>query len=323
MVVLMGIVQRVRELGRTTAAAPVKQALKRTIDLIDGTTFRARPAPSPEGPISSFYGRYGYAIFRGAIEQAKIDALQEALDAEVIASQGAFLRHKSLKHEPNIFLDGTRIPVDGLLNPHAQSETPRTAAAIESLLLTDRIADLLTSIDGARNYTVHQTIVFFTPPGTGLHLDGWSFDTEPRGFGHTVWVPFEPVTLRNGPLAVVPWERGKVVAPSELGVELASAQAYESYHAALGAYVRRHAPECVVPQLDPGDLVVFASTTPHGTLPFEHPSRRAMQVIVRPSNLRWGSWPQFDAGLEHSPNGPWGALKSVGDRWRIVCKTTV
>ena len=318
----MGIVQRVRELGRTRTAAPVKQALKRTIDLIDGTTFRARPMPSPEGPISSFYERHGYAIFRGVIERANIDALHEALDTEVIASQNAFLRHKSLKRDPNVFREGTNIPVDGLLDPHAQSETPRTAAAIESLLLTDRIADLLTSVDGAENYTVHQTLVFFTPPGTGLHLDGWSFDTDPRGFGHTVWVPFEPVTLRNGPLAIVPWPRGKVVAPSELNVELASPEAYENYHTALAAYVRRHAPDCVVPQLDPGDLVVFASTTPHGTLPFEQPSRRAMQVIVRPSNLRWGSWPQFDAGLDHSPNGPWGALKSVGKRWRIVHQTT-
>ena len=318
----MGNMQRLRELSRTRAAAPLKQAVKRAIDLVDGTSFRARPVPTPDGPISSFYERYGYAIFRGAIEPANIGALRAALDSEVIASHGAFLRHKSTKHEPNIFFDGTRIPVDGLLDPHAQSETPRTAAAIESLLLTDRVADLLTSIDGAQNYTVHQTIVFFMPPGTGLHLDGWSFDTEPRGFGHTVWIPFEPVTLRNGPLAIVPWPRGKVVAPSELNVEMASVESYESYHAALDAYLRRHAPDCVVPQLEPGDLVVFASTTPHGTLPFAEPSRRAMQVIVRPSNLRWGSWPQFEAGLDHSPNGPWGGLKSVGKRWRIVCHTT-
>jgi ectoine hydroxylase-related dioxygenase (phytanoyl-CoA dioxygenase family) len=317
----MGIIERVGKLGRTRTAAPVKQAIKRTIDLIDGTTFRAHPAPSPEGPISSFYERYGYAIFRGAIELAKIDALQAALDTEVIATDSAFLRHKSLKREPNTFLKGTRIPVDGLLDPHAQSESPRTAAAIESLLLSDRVADLLTSIDGAHNYTVHQTIVFFMPPGTGLHLDGWGFDTDPRGFGHTLWIPFEPVTLRNGPLAIVPWPRGKIVTPAELNV--ASATAYDSYHAALIAYLRRHAPDCVVPQLDPGDLVVFASTTPHGTLPFDQPSRRAMQVVARPSNLRWGSWPQFEAGLEHSPNGPWGALKSVGKRWRIVCQTTV
>lgn len=318
----MEIAQLLRDLGRIGARAPVKQAVKRAIDLVDGTAFRARPVPAPEGAISVFYERYGYAIFRGAIEQGKIDALCAALDSEVIASNGAFLRHKSLNREPNIFLDGSRIPVDGLLNPHAQPESPRTAAAIESLLLTDRIADLLTTIDGAQNYTVHQTIVFFMPPGTGLHLDGWSFDTEPRGFGHTLWIPLEPVTLRNGPLAIVPWPRGKVVAPSALGIETASAQSYERYHAALSGHLRRHAPDCVVPQLDPGDLVAFASTTPHGTLPFDQPSRRAMQVITRPSNLRWGSWPQFEAGLDHSPNGPWKALKSVGDRWRIVCETT-
>jgi len=317
----MNVVQSIRKLGRTGPSASVRKAIKRTVDLVDGTTFRARPVPAPEGPISAFYARHGYAIFRGAIEQAKIDALRETLASEVIASERAFLRHKSTKHEANVFLPGTRIPNDGLLNPHAQPETPRTAAAIESLLLTDTVADLLTSIDGAQNYTVQQTIVFFMPPGTGLHLDGWSFDTEPRGFGHTLWVPLEPVTLRNGPLAIVPWPRGKVVSPSELGLE--SAKAFEAYHVALRQHLRRHAPDCVVPQLEPGDLVAFASTTPHGTLPFDQPARCAMQVIVRPSNLRWGSWPQFEAGLDHSPNGPWKALKPVGERWRIVCETMV
>jgi hypothetical protein len=146
----MGSMQILRELGRTRAAAPLKQAVKRAIDLVDGTTFRARSVPTPDGPISSFYERHGYAIFRGAIELTDIAALQAALDAEVIESHGAFLRHKSTKHEPNIFLEGTNIPMDGLLDPHAQSESPRTAAAIESLLLTDRIADLLTSIDAPR-----------------------------------------------------------------------------------------------------------------------------------------------------------------------------
>lgn len=319
----MSVTQRIRELGRGgPGGLRLRHAAKQLVDLVDGTTFRARPLPAPEGAISAFYEQHGYAIFRGAVEPEKIDALRAALDDEVIASGDPFLRHKSLKREPNVFLEGTRVPIDGLLNAHAQPESPRTAAAIEALLLTDRIAELMTSIDGAQNYTVHQTIVFFMPPGTGLHLDGWSFDTEPRGFGHTLWIPLEPVTLRNGPLAIVPWPRGKVVAPSELNVEAASVESYELYHDALNKYIHQNAPDCVVPQLDPGDLVVFASTTPHGTLPFVEPSRRAMQVIARPSNLRWGSWPQFEAGLDHSPNGPWKGLKSVGDHWRIVCHTT-
>ena len=325
----MALMQRLHKLGRTRAAAPVKQVIKRTIDLVDGTTFRASPVPSPEGPVSSFYQRYGYAIFRDAIDRTKIDALRSVIEDEVIASKRAFLRHKSSKREPNAFVEGTRLPNDGLLNAHAQVETPRTAAAIESLLLTDCVADLLTSIDGANNYTVHQTILFFTPPGTHLHLDGWSFDTEPRGFFHTVWIPLESVGLQNGPIFIVPWPRGTVVSPATLGVEEpceppdGSRRPKVAYHAALEGYLRRHAPDYVVPQLDPGDMVAFASTTPHGTLPFVSPSRWAMQVIVRPSNLRWGSWPEFAAGISSSPKDPWRSLKSVGSRWRIISETAV
>ena len=304
-----------------------KRSAKAAVDVIDGTAFRARPMPAPDGPVSAFYRDNGYAIFRGVLSRPKIDALRATAESEVIASDRMFLRHQSTAREPNRFVeapDGQKVLANALLDPHSQPETPRTAAAIEDLLLTDELADLLMSIDGAGNYTVHQTILFFMPPGTGLHLDGWSFDTEPRGFGHTVWIPLEPVTLRNGPLAVVPWPRGKIVSPAELGVEEpsdaadGSRRAYHAYHAALQAHLRRHAPDCVVPQLEPGDVVVFASSTPHGTLPFATPSLLAMQVIVRPSNLRWGSWPQFQAGPARSPNGPFGALKTVGERWRIV-----
>jgi ectoine hydroxylase-related dioxygenase (phytanoyl-CoA dioxygenase family) len=311
----------------STWIARAKRTTKAAIDLVDGTTFRARPVPAPDGPVSAFYQQYGYAIFRGVISLAKIDALRATLADEVIASGASFLRYPTAAREPNRFIEGAsgqRVLANALLNPHAQPEAPRTGAAIEDLLLTDGVADLLKSIDAAENHTVHQTILFFMPPGTLMHLDGWGFDTEPRGFAHTIWLPLEPVNLHNGPLAVVPWPRGKVVSPAELGVEEpseppdGSRRPHAAYHAALQHYLRRHSPDCVVPQLDPGDMVVFASTTPHGTLPFQSPSRAAMQVLARPSNLRWGSWPEFAAGVSSSPKDPWRALKSVGSRWRII-----
>jgi ectoine hydroxylase-related dioxygenase (phytanoyl-CoA dioxygenase family) len=318
------IMQAVRDFRRSARSVRFKHMTKRAIDLVDGTTFRARPKPNPGGPTSAFYQQHGYAIFRNAIDRQKIDVLHTALEAEVIASDVAFLRHKSVKREPNVFLPDTRIPNDGLLNPHGQPEIARTAAAIESLLLTDNVADLLTSIDGAGSYTVHQTIVFFMPPGTHLHVDGWGFDTEPPGFAHTLWIPLEPVRRHNGPVAIVPWTRGKIVSPAELGVEEpseppdGSRRPHKSYHAVLEGYLREHAPDVVAPDLDPGDLVSFASTTPHRTLPFESPSRWAMQVLVRPSNLRWGSWPEFAAGFSNSPKDPWRWSKRVGPRWRII-----
>ena len=304
-----------------------KKSTKAAIDRIDGTTFRARPLPAPGGPVSAFYQQHGYAIFRGVIPLQKIAALRAVVESEVIASGASFLRHQTVAREPNRFIEGPsgqRVLANALLNPHAQPETPGTAAALEDLLLNDGVADLLASIDGADDHTVHQTILFFMPPGTHLHLDGWGLDTEPRGFAHTIWLPCEPVGLHNGPLAIVPWPRGKIVSAAELGVEEPSEPAdgsrrpHVAYHAALQNYLRQHAPDCVVPQLDPGDMVVFASTTPHGTLPFHSPSRAAIQVLVRPSNLRWGSWPEFATGLSNSPKDPWRALRRVGPRWRII-----
>jgi hypothetical protein len=41
-------------------------------------------------------------------------------------------------------------------------------------------------------------------------------------------------------------------------------------------------------------------------------------VLVRPSNLRWGSWAEFSAGLGQSPKDPWRGLKIVGERWRVI-----
>src|SRR5262245_35372173 len=134
-----------------------KRSTKAAIDLIDGTTFRARPVPAPEGAVSAFYEQHGYAIFRGVISLPKIDALRATLETEVISADGASLRYQTAVLEPNRFVAGTpgkRVLANALLDPHAQPETPRTAAAIEALLLTEAIADLLASIDGADNHTV-------------------------------------------------------------------------------------------------------------------------------------------------------------------------
>src|SRR5438105_1546911 len=161
-----------------------KHVAKSAIDLLDGTTFRARPTQPPEGPAADFYQQNGYAIFRGALSRAKIAALRAAIESEVLVSDGVFLRHKSVQREPHDFIeaaDGRKVLRNALLDPHAQPETPRVAAAIDDLLLVDEVADLVARLDGAENYTLHQTILFFTPPGTAIHIDGWGFDTEPRG----------------------------------------------------------------------------------------------------------------------------------------------
>ena len=226
---------------------------------------------------AEFYRRNGYYIFRGALGASAVDAFLQAIDQEVVQSDVKFRRHPHHEYQSNIFVEehgGRQVVSNALIDPHRQPETPVVANAIRELICTDNVADLVRSVDGAVSHTIHQTIVFFIPPGTDMHMDGWGLDSRPFGYSHTLWIPLERVTLMNGPLFLVPWEVGRFVSPEELGLtdflgrgDEGARQDYHEYHDRMAEYVCRHHPECVVPQLEPGDIVMFASLTPHGTMP--------------------------------------------------------
>jgi ectoine hydroxylase-related dioxygenase (phytanoyl-CoA dioxygenase family) len=271
------------------------------------------------------YRRNGFKVFRQALSLSSIATLRGAIEAEVLKSDRPFLRHRSAARQAHDLIDdgrGRRLPRNGLLNPHVQLETPKVGAALGALIFTDKVADLLTLLDGGGRYTVHQTILFFVAPGTDIHVDGWGFDTVPFGHAHTLWAPLEKVTSRNGPVMIVPWPRGRFLSPDDLGVEPPAEDGeqrlYHAYHAALNSYVRDHAPEPVVPDLDPGDLVVFASSTPHGTKPAIDPSRLALQILVRPNHRRWDTWPRFYAGHSKGADTPRFFLRKINSRWRVI-----
>jgi ectoine hydroxylase-related dioxygenase (phytanoyl-CoA dioxygenase family) len=228
--------------------------------------------------------------------------------------------------------DGKKLILNGILNPHRQRETTAVAQAIRELICTDGLADLLQSVDGASSHTIHQTLIFFTSPGTELHCDGWGLDSYPFGYSHTLWIPLEPVRLVNGPLAIVPWTVGRFLSPQELGfgddfLERKDKDRgegrtdYHEYFRRLDAHIRLHHPDTVVPQLDPGDFVMFSSLTPHRTMPpdVRTLSRSAMQIMLRDSGRTWAAWPQLL--LEQRANGPddpADGLDAVNARWRIV-----
>lgn len=281
---------------------------------------------------ADFYRKNGYHIFRGVLSRLAIDELVRALESEVESATGQFLRHPRNDYQINKYvkdISGRQVVENSLSNPHRQPETPLVAKAIRQLLCTESLADLLTSIDGAPSHTIHQTMLFFMSPGTDMHMDGWGLDSVPFGYSHTLWVPLEPVTLLNGALALVPWPVGRVLMPAELGLgdsflrgeDEGARNDYHDYHDRLTDYIRRHDPVCVVPQLEPGDLVVFASLTPHRTLPgdMKRVSRKAMQVMLRDSSREWGAWPQLlREGTPNAPDEPGDRLQTVNQRWRIM-----
>jgi hypothetical protein len=275
-----------------------------------------------ESPASS-YAELGFHIFRDALAQEPIAAIHGAVQRDVFPSTQPFLRHPSGQYEPHRYMEiadgsGRRVICNALLDPHKARGSESLRAAILELICNDRVADHLKILDGEGVYSVHQVILFLTPPGTDIHIDGWGLDTHPYGHAHTVWVPLEPVTLTNGAIVVVPWRHGHFLPPTELGLPELSAEdelwgkAYHRYHAALLRYIRVNHLPFVVPQLDPGDFIVFSSLTPHGTLPFrpQTPSRMATQVLVTPTRLPWGDILSGLAGRYRGVEG-----EPVNERW--------
>jgi ectoine hydroxylase-related dioxygenase (phytanoyl-CoA dioxygenase family) len=299
--------------------------VRRTSALLEEQrAFEARLAEVPSTP-GEFYERNGYFVFRRAVPQARVREVQEIVNCEILPSDRAYLRHPNNHHEPHEFVgdEPNRRPMRGLLDPHRQPETKRLGRGLLDVICSDEITACLQQIGGEDSYTIHQTILFFVGPGTDLHFDGWAMDTVPHGYCHTLWIPFEPVTLRNGPICVAPWRRGNFLTPEALGIEDfvpeedPTRKAYHSYHDHLTRYIRESGAICALPQFDPGDFIVFSSTTPHGTLPAPgHPPRLAMQVLVRPSRLPWNNILSMLRG--EPPRVEQGEATPVNAHWRIL-----
>ena len=135
--------------------------------------------------------------------------------------------------------------------------------------------------------------LFSLSPTTQLHIDGWAFDTEPSGGAHTIWFPLEEIIFDQGPVCVAEWKLGNVLSASDMGIkdfpgELArdGLGTYKRYHDGLNCEIERRAVTLHVPQLRLGDAVVFASLTPHGSVPARGNQkfrRMAVQAIVAPA----------------------------------------
>lgn len=270
------------------------------------------------------YDEQGYRVFRQLLPLEAVNAVRERVFEDLYPSEGTFLRHPSVTRETNIWrerLDGTQFVANSLLNPHLQPETTAIGRAVLDLVCSTAIADQLAAIDGDSRHTLLQIIMFFYSPITELHIDGWGTDTLPEGGQFTLWIPLEPITPHNGPVGVFPWPRREPVSLEQAGVSRDAEDKMVPYHAyqeAIGRMVRERRIDCVAPLLDPGDMLIFSSLTPHVSLPPKHDriSRMALQVLARPT-----SRPVLSDMLSRDRSLIWieeaDSLIPVNDRWVI------
>jgi hypothetical protein len=254
--------------------------------------------------VASAYQAKGFFLFRQALDRRLIDEVRRAEESLIRPYEGPLLRHngKIAAHDhsqgpPSDFLRRQ----SGLLNPHRLIEEPLRpfAEATIRLLTSDAIFDCLHKLDGGDRYTLHQSIFFFVSARTDTHLDRVTLDTVPRGLSFTVWIPLDPIRPANGPLFVVPRPLGfndddldSIAASGGSRGEMTTA-----FNNALSAKFAASDAEGVLPIMQPGDVMIFGPSTPHGSFAALDVSlwRRAFQAIYRPTAItRWGAYPTHD-----------------------------
>jgi hypothetical protein len=245
---------------------------------------------------SRHYRSRGYHVFRGVFPAEEIDAIA-GMARTVCSFDGELCRQDGLL-STNSFFPNTTLVRNPLLHPHLSLPGPLNplATALRSLVTSPALADCLQVLDGERHYIVHQVLLFFAAQTTELHLDSWSLDTVPLGRSHTVWIPLQAMDHGSGLPAVIPWRYGDVIREEALGLTPGGTdrreERYENYHRALRTKLLSGSPEVATSLLRTGDFMAWSSLTPHFTLPPRHfPAERlSLQVLIRPSRLRWGDF---------------------------------
>ena len=239
-------------------------------------------------PESWNYQRRGYQVFRGAFPTNQIRAIAN-MARQLIPPYTGKLRRQDGNFAANEFFPGTQLVKNSPLHPHLPlpGGLEPLSSALHALVTSPALAKRLRLLDGVNHYIIHQVLLFFAAQTTDLHLDSWSVDTAPLGHTHTIWIPLQDLDHRSGVPSVIPWPRGKVVREAELGLREVGTrdERYARYHQALHDRLKATSPEAILPLLRMGDFIVWASLTPHFTLPVQSfPAERlSLQVLIRPA----------------------------------------
>lgn len=254
--------------------------------------------------VAATYQTNGFFLFRQGLDRRLVEEVAKAEQEIVRPYPGPLLRHNgkvaSHDHRSGPPWDVERRQ-SGLLNPHKLGEGPlrRFSEATTRLLTSQSLFDCLRRLDGRDRYTLHQSILFFVSARTNTHLDRVTLDTVPAGRSFTVWIPIDRVRPANGPLFVVPRKLGvydEVLEGIGTGAESRAAM-MSAYNDAVADKVASSDVEAIMPFLQPGDVMIFGPSTPHGSFAALDKNlwRRAFQAIYRPTAItRWGAYPTHD-----------------------------
>lgn len=257
----------------------------------DGRRVRIPATPAEDLPgfdgladlpgVRAHLAREGYAVIRGLVPPAAIDASLAAFEADVKPSGRAFMRHASGKEEPHVFTpEGfMRYPI---WDPHElPAETfGRFAGSVLEVVANERVGSVFEALFGEPGKVTHTMFVDGNQV-TWAHHDSYYIDSTQIGALVGLWVAAEDIHPGAGRFYVYP--RSHRLPPFVIGRDFPDPNGDE-YKALVLETIRRERLACYAPALRKGDAILFTSLTIHGSLPTTHPahSRRSLTAHYVP-----------------------------------------
>lgn len=242
------------------------------------------------------YRTLGYKHFRGVLPVDEVSRFADLAYRLITPYRGEILRQDG-KQGFNEFFPSTTLLKNSVSNGHVRlpADLKPVHDGLRALITSAPIYESLRQLDGEEHYTIHQTLIFISSQATMPHLDSWSMDTVPHGFAHTLWIPLEDMDHLSGVPGVIPWPVGKLLTEAELGLTaggLSFRARHDQHYEALTKKLVAEGTEVYTSHMRRGDLLAWASTTPHFSFPSNpFPKRRlSLQVLVRPTRYEWGTF---------------------------------
>ncbi|MGE0723487.1 MAG: phytanoyl-CoA dioxygenase family protein [Alphaproteobacteria bacterium] len=239
----------------------------------DGVPVRvpATPADDPDGlspgdpRIRDRFQSEGYVVVRGLVPPAQCAAAAAAFDREVRPYPGFLYRQTTGEAERHRWTAGGHL-INPLLNVQSlpAATFPGFRAAGLAILTHAGMQQAGGAILGAPP-TLVQSMYFEGNPVTWAHQDSYYLDSERIGTMVAAWVAVEEIAPTAGRFYV--YAGSHRVDPPRHGGDISIAYSHDRYKSLVRRLVAEEGLALRAPALGPGDVLLWAAKTIHGSLP--------------------------------------------------------
>lgn len=237
----------------------------------------------PEG-YGEYYRQNGYVVVRGAVDPALCDAANAAFDREVLTSKGYIYRQTTARAERNVLTEAGFV-LNPILNvqsidPKRYPEFRRLGSDVITALAIQGVCKTLFGEPGK----VVQSMYFHGNPSTWPHQDTYYLDSSNLGAMTAAWIASEDIAPGAGRFFINPGSHKIDMARN--GGDFDIAFNHDRYKALIEKVIAEHQMQVKAPALKKGDVLFWAASTIHGSLPTSQPhlSRRSFTTHWVPAS---------------------------------------